>query len=490
MGKWVKSLLNAASLKTMAGGASGGATGLLAGRLSAGLPPWPKKKLKQWAADKACVKWGWHGHRSLLLAVRLPEDERSLRSALSEIEAELGGLLSEDTGRACGFGYVPLPLRPGGRIADQDLMEGLLEAAALALQSLGGGDRDGAETAAKTAPKESETKSVDVWSAEASGLTVGSLATTVAAMPPATPVSAAAEWFEDHPDCHSIVVVVGGQPCGLITRERLNRMLASKFGMPLYWNRTIDKIMENAPLVAEADRQVEAVARLAMDRPDSQLYDTVIVTEQGRYRGGVTIKSLLESFATLQAEAARRVNPLTGLPGGDIIRREIETRIRLGRPFCVYYADLDYFKWFNDSYGYSAGDDMIRYTAGVLGAVLDQQEGEGHFLGHIGGDDFISIGEGADPESRCREFIERFHAGVDLMYGGVRPTSVLGRHGEPVPQPGVTLSIAVICWDGSRTVSHEGLSRLAAAYKKKAKGIPGSAYAISGAFETSFEVQA
>jgi len=489
MGKWVKSLLDPACIRTLGGGTPDGIAVMLAGRLGQDQPPWPKKKLKQWAEGRAYVKWGWHGDRNLVLAVRLPGEEHGQRSALLETEAELRRLMAEESGRPLpiGFGYVPLPVRPNGRIAEQQLIEGMLEAAGLALQALD--TSESAEATARHAAKESEVKLSDGWGQEEAGLTVGKLATAMVAMPPSTPVSAAAEWFEEQPDSHSIVVETAGRPCGLITRDRLNRMLASKFGMPLYWNRTIDKIMEAAPLVADADMQVEAVARLAMDRPDSQLYDTVIVTEQGRYKGGVTVKALLESFASLQAEAARRVNPLTGLPGGDIIRREIESRIKLRKPFSVYYADLDYFKWFNDSYGYSAGDDMIRYTASVLGSVLSEEEGEGHFLGHIGGDDFISISDGCDPEARCRAFIGRFQAGVDPMYGSARPSSVVDRHGVTVAQPGVSLSIAVVCWDGSRTVSHEGLSRLAAACKKKAKGMPGSAYAISGAFEASFEEQ-
>lgn len=492
MSKWVKSLLNPACIRTIVGGSREASVGMLAGRLGPGHAAWPKKKLKHWMDSRSQILWGWQGEHLLLLAVRLPEDERSRQAARGELETQLRGIVEggADDSVAVGFGFIFIRQRAQGQQAEQLLMEGMLEAGALACRSLDEAIASVPKLSAKPARKPAEVKASGPWSEGESGLTVGRLATAMAAMPPETPVSAAAEWFEQQPDSHSIVVEIAGQPRGLITRDRLNRMLASKFGMPLYWNRTIDKIMENAPLVAEADMQVEAVARLAMDRPDSQLYDTVIVTEQGKYVGGVTVKALLESFASLQAEAARRVNPLTGLPGGDSIRREIEARIKMRKPFSVYYADLDYFKWFNDSYGYSAGDDMIRYTASVLGSVLNQEDGGDHFLGHIGGDDFISISDRPDPETRCRTFIDRFHAGVDPMYGTARPTMVVDRHGVAVEQPGVSLSIAVIRWDGSGVVSHEELSRLAAACKKKAKERPGSAYAIGEAFAASVEERA
>ncbi|MFD2327648.1 GGDEF domain-containing protein [Cohnella sp. GCM10020058] len=490
MSKWVKSLLNPACIRTIVGGSREGNVGMLAGRLGPDRATWPKKKLKQWMEGRSQILWGWQGEHLLLLAVRLPEDERRRQAVRPELETQLRGIVAEDAGAeaAIGFGFIMMPPRAPGHSGEQLLMEGMMEAGARAYKAME--EAKVPEVSANPAKAAADPKSADPWAEGEQGLTVGRLAVSMPAMPPETPVSAAAEWFEEQPDSHSIVVVIAGQPRGLITRDRLNRMLASKFGMPLYWNRTIDKIMENAPLVAEADMQVEAVARRAMDRSDSQLYDTVIVTEQGRYVGGVTVKALLESFASLQAEAARRVNPLTGLPGGDIIRREIEARIKMRKPFSVYYADLDYFKWFNDSYGYSAGDDMIRYTASVLDGVLNQEEGTHHFLGHIGGDDFISISDRSDPEARCRAFIERFHAGVDPMYGTARPTAVVDRHGGAVQQPGVTLSIAVIRWDGSGTVSHEELSRLAAACKKKAKELPGSAYAVSEAIAASFEERA
>ncbi|MBB6633084.1 diguanylate cyclase domain-containing protein [Cohnella thailandensis] len=479
MGKWSNSLLNQDGVSRIAEGMRKGAVGLLAGRLPPEAASWPRKKLKNWSEGRPDLLWAWLSDRLLLLALRMPEDKPFAEDKLARTELELRRIVGEPTGASApvGFGFAWVAARPQHRYTEQQLLDEILEASALAGKSL-------TEETAKPAKPGREHRADESWNPETSGMTIGKLATSIATMAPDARVSAAAEWFESQPDSHSIVVETGGTPQGLITRERLNGMLASKFGVPLYWNRTIDKIMVENPLVADVHSPVEAVARRAMNRPDSQLYDTVIVTEHGRCLGGVTVKVLLESFASLQAEAARRVNPLTGLPGGDSIRREIEALVRLKKPFSVYYADLDYFKWFNDSYGYSAGDDMIKYTASVLGSVLgDSEEETRSFLGHIGGDDFIAISDRADADACCRSFIERFHAGVDAFYGSSRPEIVLNRHGGTVEQPGVSLSIAVIRWDGSRAVSHEQLSQWAAAYKKIAKNKPGSSYAI---YEASF----
>ena len=62
-------------------------------------------------------------------------------------------------------------------------------------------------------------------------------------------------------------------------------------------------------------------------------------------------------------------NPLTGLPGNNIISKRIEVAIAAGQGFAACYVDLDYFKAYNDEYGFEAGDDIIKRTAEILVGV-------------------------------------------------------------------------------------------------------------------------
>ena len=61
-------------------------------------------------------------------------------------------------------------------------------------------------------------------------------------------------------------------------------------------------------------------------------------------------------------EEAKGANPLSGLPGNNVIVKEIENCISKGVEFAVIYGDLDNFKAYNDKYGFSKGDDAILYT--------------------------------------------------------------------------------------------------------------------------------
>lgn len=78
-------------------------------------------------------------------------------------------------------------------------------------------------------------------------------------------------------------------------------------------------------------------------------------------------------------------NPTSGLPGGEAMYREFERHRREGKPFCICYLDLDFFKPFSDRFGFAAADRVIR----TVGSILIGVTGTGTFVGHVGGDDFV-----------------------------------------------------------------------------------------------------
>jgi PleD family two-component response regulator len=86
------------------------------------------------------------------------------------------------------------------------------------------------------------------------------------------------------------------------------------------------------------------------------------------------------------SEQGRGLNPTTGLPGGSSIEREFERRRSANEPFTLCYLDLDYFKPFNDRFGFATANTVIEAVGQSLRRAV---AGTDHFAGHIGGDDFI-----------------------------------------------------------------------------------------------------
>lgn len=307
-------------------------------------------------------------------------------------------------------------------------------------------------------------------------LTIGHLAAPVPVLKSDAQVSEAARLFESNPKEQGAVIVKDGMPVGLLMKEKLHQLLAGQFGLPLYWNRPVVKIMNSQPLIVDESETVDQVSQLAMSRDYAQLYDIVIITRAGQLAGAATIRSILERLTALRTEAARDANPLTGLPGNEGIQAELRRRLDSGRPFAVLYADLDYFKWFNDCYGFSLGDELIRFLAKLIQSAVAERGSRDDFVGHIGGDDFIALLEPERAEELCRLLVSRFDREVRPFYGGAEGGFVEDRSGNRVGQEGVTLSLSLLLCDGRERVSAEEVSRLSARLKKRAKLRQGSVY--------------
>ena len=99
-----------------------------------------------------------------------------------------------------------------------------------------------------------------------------------------------------------------------------------------------------------------------------------------------TIKNIVDLLSK-----NRRISPLTGLPGNVQIQAEMKKRLLNKEKFAILYFDLDNFKAYNDVYGFSNGDEIIKFTARTITKHIHQIPNNDNFVGHIGGDDFVAI---------------------------------------------------------------------------------------------------
>lgn len=176
------------------------------------------------------------------------------------------------------------------------------------------------------------------------------------------------------------------------------------------------------------------------------------------------------------------VHPSTRLPGTTSIEADITRRLETGEQFAVCYADLDYFKEYNDRYSYRDGDRVIRILATILHDVAKGVCGERGFVGHIGGDDFIfNIPSAAVPEV-CGEVVAVFDLLIPYQYSeqDQRAGYFFGkdRRGHLHRVPLMTLSIGVITNSRRHFTSAHEVSNLATEMKSYAKTLPGSVYSV------------
>ena len=179
----------------------------------------------------------------------------------------------------------------------------------------------------------------------------------------------------------------------------------------------------------------------------------------------------------------RRVSPLTGLPGNVQIQAEMKKRLMKKEDFAIMYFDLDNFKAYNDVYGFSNGDEIIKFTSKVILENIHKIENSDNFVGHIGGDDFIAIVNKTDYDSVCQNIIAQFDSEVlnfyvaeDVERGYVE---VANRRGIIEQFPLVSISIAVVEVDCRIFKSTLEIGEIGAQVKHRAKTILGSTYVIN-----------
>jgi methyl-accepting chemotaxis protein len=108
-----------------------------------------------------------------------------------------------------------------------------------------------------------------------------------------------------HLDC---VVVCNDlhQPIGLVMRDWFFRLVGSLYGMSLFRNKTISELMDAQPLIAELSIHPQELIDRALSRDEATFYDAVLLTDQGKFVGILTVKDLLNVSRLLQREATTR----------------------------------------------------------------------------------------------------------------------------------------------------------------------------------------
>ncbi len=187
-------------------------------------------------------------------------------------------------------------------------------------------------------------------------------------------------------------------------------------------------------------------------------------------------------LAFLRAERLADNNPLTGLPGNTTILRKIEEILKDDREWAVGYVDLDNFKPFNDAYGFSRGDEVIRMLARLLVNTVEYYAGPQGFVGHVGGDDFVFVVPLEVADKVAQEIIQKFD---QLVLNFIDPEDrergcliTTDRQGVLCRMPWPSVSIAIVpIWKG-RFEHYGEVAAVAAQIKHYVKKIPGSTYLI------------
>jgi EAL domain-containing protein (putative c-di-GMP-specific phosphodiesterase class I)/GGDEF domain-containing protein len=262
--------------------------------------------------------------------------------------------------------------------------------------------------------------------------------------------------FADHPEISGVVLVDDlNRPRWTIDRNRFLLAVTGPYGHALHANRPASRLADAPRLVTTATTAMEALGTLTGSDQARMYDDAIVVDESGRCLGAVRASHLIRGMAELKVEEAVALNPLTRLPGSDAIARDVAQRISAGDVFAVSWLDIDGFKDVNDTAGFSAGDDLIRSLGRSLtdaAAALPSVQ-----VGHLGGDDFLSVSAVEDLASLSEMVLVPARAAAGLA---------------------VTVSLATLVCTPSTVSTYQEVSNRLAPLKRRAKQLRGTSWVL------------
>lgn len=194
----------------------------------------------------------------------------------------------------------------------------------------------------------------------------------------------------------------------------------------------------------------------------------------------LSILLILVSFRSIRR--AHDASPLTNLPGNASIQKHIRHQLKSGEDSSIIYVDLDNFKIFNDTYGFSRGDNVIRFTARILQEQVLSICGQSEFIGHIGGDDFVLIMPRFFTEEFVSDFINKFDKEILRFYrkSDLRDKRfvAVNKSGAEETFPILSISLAVVHVMEGGQKNYRELMDACTESKIAAKSIVGSSYYI------------
>jgi len=104
----------------------------------------------------------------------------------------------------------------------------------------------------------------------------------------------------------AVVTGQAGEPLGLIMRNRFYHYLSQRFGSELYYNKPVTRLMDAEPLMIDNGMEPASLIGQALSREEETLYHCVIVTEDAKLAGVLTVGDLLRISRDIQDAAVQQ----------------------------------------------------------------------------------------------------------------------------------------------------------------------------------------
>jgi PleD family two-component response regulator len=120
--------------------------------------------------------------------------------------------------------------------------------------------------------------------------------------------------------------------------------------------------------------------------------------------------------AIAAANRQTQIDPKSNLPTGRLIEDHLRNLMRGEKAWTYLDIKLNTFDVFSEVYGFVAGDDVVRFTALLMGEVIDEAGTPDDYVGHPGRDNFVVITHSDDANKVLERIRERFNEEIKQNY--------------------------------------------------------------------------
>lgn len=209
-----------------------------------------------------------------------------------------------------------------------------------------------------------------------------------------------AKIFNNNPQWPGVILVSQNRFSGMVSRESLFETLGKPYGIELYSRisiRDFYQLQKNQALVLNAQTPIQEAVKYALQRPQNQMYDPIVIKFSNNQHRLLNMHTLLTGQSMLLENLYNKVqklsiiDPLTNIPNRRGFFENVQMLIsdpeQPHANLSAFMIDIDHFKVINDIYGHFIGDCVIKAIVEECQNCLRQTD----LLGRFGGEEFIAL---------------------------------------------------------------------------------------------------
>ncbi len=117
-----------------------------------------------------------------------------------------------------------------------------------------------------------------------------------------------------------------------------------------------------------------------------------------------------------RVDREKSMDPRSNLPSSKLIEEQLRELMRRKDTWTYVDFKINHFEQFQELYGFVAGTEVLRFTALLIGEVVDELGTPDDFVGHAGNDNFVVISFSPRAQLLQDRIVSRFNEGVKQHY--------------------------------------------------------------------------